>query len=265
MAKVKPVNIDMKALDEASRSKPSFDTTRLMDRGAEARNLNTVRAKETSDAAKKQSFKEAFNEARRDQGANGVFTWRGKHYNTKMAGESSKAGRAATPTATPRATPPARAATPTPTPTPTPTATPRAATANKSSNAGSSMSSVARNLDTRSSIDAGTLDAEAKKLMAKSKDSFFSSPMNMEQAREAVRAKAEEVRKMSGYRAEQERKKKSLEAGRKANPDLVSRFVDMTMNPGYKKGGAVKKVAKGGSVTRGDGCAVRGKTKGKMR
>ena len=34
--------------------------------------------------------------------------------------------------------------------------------------------------------------------------------------------------------------------------------------PGMKKGGAVKKMAKGGSV-RGDGCAVRGKTKGTMR
>jgi hypothetical protein len=31
-----------------------------------------------------------------------------------------------------------------------------------------------------------------------------------------------------------------------------------------KKGGKVKKYAKGGSVTRGDGCAQRGKTKGTM-
>ena len=33
--------------------------------------------------------------------------------------------------------------------------------------------------------------------------------------------------------------------------------------PGMKKGGAVKKMAKGG-VTRGDGCAACGKTKGRM-
>ncbi len=33
---------------------------------------------------------------------------------------------------------------------------------------------------------------------------------------------------------------------------------------GYKKGGEVKKMAKGGAVTRGDGCASRGKTKGRM-
>ena len=39
-----------------------------------------------------------------------------------------------------------------------------------------------------------------------------------------------------------------------------------SMNPdgGMKHGGKVKKYAKGGSVTRGDGCAQRGKTKGTM-
>jgi hypothetical protein len=76
---------------------------------SEARSVNTARAKETSDATKKQSFKEAFAEARRDQGPNGVFTWRGNAYNTKMAGESSKAAptRAA---AAPAAAPPTRAA-----------------------------------------------------------------------------------------------------------------------------------------------------------
>ena len=39
--------------------------------------------------------------------------------------------------------------------------------------------------------------------------------------------------------------------------------------PGMKHGGAVKKMAKGGSVSsaskRADGCAQRGKTRGKMR
>jgi hypothetical protein len=97
------------------------------------------------------------------------------------------------------------------------------------------MSSVIRNLD--SGYD---LDAEAKKIMAKRNDSFFRAPIGMKEARDLAREEAENVRKMSGYRAEQERKKKSLDAGRKANPDLVSRFVDMTMNPGYKKGGKVK-------------------------
>lgn len=106
---------------------------------------------------------------------------------------------------------------------------------NQPGNASSSMSSVIRNLD--SGFD---LDALAKKKMAESKDSFFSSPMNIEQAREAVRAEAEMQRRRSANRAQVEKSKASLAAGRKANPDLVSRFVDMTMNPGYKKGGKVK-------------------------
>ena len=240
--KVKPVELDMKMLEEASRPRASLPN--LESKVAEARNLNTVRAKETSDATKKQSFKEAFAEARRDQGANGVFTWRGNHYNTKMAGETSKAAPAPTRAAAPAAAPASRpaaapasrpAAPAAAAPASRPAATPPAAPTNKSGNASTSMSSVIRNLD--SGFD---LDALAKKKMAESKDSFFSSPMNIEQAREAVRAEAEMQRRRSANRAQVEKSKASLAAGRKANPDLVSRFVDMTMNPGYKKGGKVK-------------------------
>jgi hypothetical protein len=54
----------------------------------------------------------------------------------------------------------------------------------------------------------------------------------------------------------------------KAKPGDYAYESDVAMSPmyGYKKGGAVKKFAKGGSVSsassRGDGCAIRGKTKG---
>jgi hypothetical protein len=47
----------------------------------------------------------------------------------------------------------------------------------------------------------------------------------------------------------------------------VSNFLDdlAAERGGYKKGGAVKKMAKGGSTAskRADGCAVRGKTRGR--
>ena len=46
-------------------------------------------------------------------------------------------------------------------------------------------------------------------------------------------------------------------------PDMGAGAPPMGM-PGMKKGGKTKKYAKGGSVTRGDGCAQRGKTKGTM-
>ena len=93
MAKVKPINIDTKGLEEMSRPRASLPN--LETKAAEARNLNAVRAKETSDAAKKESFKEAFAKARKEQGSKGVFTWRGNHYNTKMAGEDSKPAKPA--------------------------------------------------------------------------------------------------------------------------------------------------------------------------
>jgi hypothetical protein len=54
----------------------------------------------------------------------------------------------------------------------------------------------------------------------------------------------------------------------KAKPGDYAYESDVALSPmfGYKKGGAVKKFAKGGSVSsassRGDGCAIRGKTKG---
>lgn len=62
----------------------------------------------------------------------------------------------------------------------------------------------------------------------------------------------------------------SMEGQQTAQTGLVSP-ADMrnTYKPGMKKGGAVKKMAKGGVVkssasNRGDGCATRGKTKGRF-
>jgi hypothetical protein len=60
----------------------------------------------------------------------------------------------------------------------------------------------------------------------------------------------------------------SSAAGFVRNP---AKFIDdlnkpvILEKPGMKKGGAVKKMAKGGSASsRGDGCAQRGKTRGKF-
>ena len=41
--------------------------------------------------------------------------------------------------------------------------------------------------------------------------------------------------------------------------------LDKTRAMGMKKGGMVKGYAKGGAVTRGDGCCMKGKTKGMMK
>lgn len=47
--------------------------------------------------------------------------------------------------------------------------------------------------------------------------------------------------------------------------DPAARDYELAVDSGYKKGGKVKKMAKGGSASsRADGCAQRGKTRGKM-
>ena len=63
------------------------------------------------------------------------------------------------------------------------------------------------------------------------------------------------------YLAQSQRKK----ALTRAEEDEEERKGRMTRTGGgMRKGGKVKKMAKGGKVTRGDGCATKGKTKGRM-
>jgi len=63
----------------------------------------------------------------------------------------------------------------------------------------------------------------------------------------------------------QEKEKSAQESAMSGRPSMAP---GMNMAPGMKRGGAVKKMAKGGSVSsaskRADGCAQRGKTRGKM-
>lgn len=58
----------------------------------------------------------------------------------------------------------------------------------------------------------------------------------------------------TGLTPEEQRKKDMLDRARALPENSV----------GFKKGGKVKKVAKGGAVGRGDGIARKGKTKGRM-
>jgi hypothetical protein len=97
MAKVKPINIDMKALGETSRSNMSLPKADLETKALQARNLNATRAKETKDTG--QSFGAAFAAARKS-GAT-TFKWKGGTYGTKMKGEDKPKPAAAKPAANP--------------------------------------------------------------------------------------------------------------------------------------------------------------------
>jgi len=55
------------------------------------------------------------------------------------------------------------------------------------------------------------------------------------------------------------------EVDKNKNPGLAKLPTEVRNNMGFKKaGGTVKKMKNGGSVNRGDGCAKKGKTKGKI-
>ena len=67
---------------------------------------------------------------------------------------------------------------------------------------------------------------------------------------------------MSYLTKSQRDKKKKGAAGKSGGAEEV---VAMEAGEGMKRGGKVKKMAKGGSASRrGDGCATQGKTRGKM-
>ena len=215
MAKVKPINIDTKGLEEMSRPRASLPN--LENRAAEARNLNAVRGRETIDAAKKESFKEAFAKARKEQGSKGVFTWRGNTYNTKMAGEDSKPAKPAATRGTSIISDIGKA------------------TTDSLSNAASQA------VGTKTGVKADTPTKPA--------------------ARQEPRVGLQNSRLGRAYLAERASHAKS-------NQELVDRYKkrgspNLAKLVSYLSGA---KYAKGGSVSkRADGCAIKGKTKGKMR
>jgi len=68
---------------------------------------------------------------------------------------------------------------------------------------------------------------------------------------------------------EEDEKKKEAVLEQQRRKRMAQRRGMGAARPGMKKGGSTKKMAKGGKASsaskRGDGCAMRGKTKGKMR
>lgn len=111
--------------------------------------------------------------------------------------------------------------------------------------------------------------AREKQITEERRDSFFKRPLTPAETRaEASKKPVPAPSVTRGYadrgartltdREKRVAKNAATEAARSKKPNIFQRMYDMTVNPGVDK-----KYAKGG-VTRADGCAVRGKTKGKM-
>jgi hypothetical protein len=106
--------------------------------------------------------------------------------------------------------------------------------------------------------------------MKERENSFTKGPLTMAEAlKEAAKTRVPAPSVTRGYadrgartladRKERVAKNAATEAGRVSKPSIFKRMYDMTVNPGVDK-----KYAKGGSVTRGDGIAKKGHTKGKI-
>jgi hypothetical protein len=227
--KVKPVDVDMKGLEEASRSKTSFDTSGLESKGAEARKANAAQAKE----AKKQSFRDAFAAARKKALAGGpdTFKWMGKSYGTQLAGEK------------PKAKPEAKSE------------VKSGADKSRSNNpydSKTSMSSIRRNIDTNNSQMS---DAQIRKFM-RGLDADADRSLDDTKIRKYMQGlDADADRSLAAMKAKKEAKMASDigKATTASLSDAASRAIPRTPS-----------MAKGGSVTRGDGIAKKGHTKGKI-
>ena len=88
-------------------------------------------------------------------------------------------------------------------------------------------------------------------------------PSSAESAASGNRASKENAKDAKAVAATTPRKRPSIAASMESARRVGAQEGDEMRKMGMKHGGAVKKYAKGG-VTRADGCAVRGKTKGKM-
>lgn len=92
---------------------------------------------------------------------------------------------------------------------------------------------------------------------AESKDAMSSFTRNEDEAKAKAKSLSDRKEQVARLAREAKRGEDSQRLNESENPDATSET--------FKKGGGVKKYAKGGSVTRGDGCAQRGKTRGMVR
>jgi len=225
--KVKPINIDMKGLEEASRPKASLPKADLEAKGAEARKANAAQAKE----AKKQSFRDAFAAARKR--GDKTFSWNGGSYGTQMAGEKPKAKSKAE--------------------------------SSNPFNPKTSLKSIARNTDTNNAklSDAQMeryqkgLDTDADRSLAAMRAAQRAKDAKTEATQKQYDADAD--RSLAAIKAAKDKPRFSLDTAG------LGRATTAGLSEAAKRG-AMKATGmkKGGSVTRGDGITKKGKTKGKM-
>lgn len=234
--------------------------------------------------AEPKSFGEAFRAARASMGAGKTFTWQGKSYSTNRAGEGKaapKAGAGKTPVASGTGK--------------TPAATPTANTPAKPTITGAfsmlrDTPALSRQRMERARTEARRRNAESdtSKRFAESQKRKYgyaeggtvkkkSMPPQPTPAERAASKRQDESLKKAkptpadasaigrGNRSSGMKSGGKVEMANKAGRALKKKSADTMGRAMMKKAGGGKCYAKGGSVSaRADGCAVKGKTKGKM-
>ena len=124
---------------------------------------------------------------------------------------------------------------------------------------------ASRQADKSIADSVGRGDATRKRLIEKyAKEAPASKmPSSAESAASGDRMSKENAKDAKAVAATTPRKRPSIAASMGSARRVGRQEGDEMRKMGMKHGGAVKKYAKGG-VTRADGCAVRGKTKGKI-
>ena len=92
---------------------------------------------------------------------------------------------------------------------------------------------------------------------AESKDAMSSFTRDEDEAKAKAKSLSDRKEQVARIAREVKRGEDSQRLNEPENPNATGET--------FKKGGGVKKYASGGSVTLGDGCAQRGKTRGMMR
>lgn len=242
---------------------------------------DTEAAKISAMAPKGQTFKQAFAAARKNPEAMkaGKFTWNGKSFSTALASEKKT-----TPTPVRRTTVSAAAKTP------TPASTPKQADKAPESNKGTTSARTTpartapgytqtaaekRAAELRADVAASRKLATDKKdysgsaIAARLKNAFginaarenTARALEQQSQRNRWQSVEAEGRKNAEDYAKSKKRAERIAAGNKPNATPTEKFYAKYPDA-MKKGGAVKKMAKGGKV---DGCAVRGKTRARMK
>ena len=224
--------------DQAKARTAAFRSSADDDMPSVRKSMSDTASPKSADTPKKQSFAEAFRAARKEKGAGSTFSWNGKSYSTNLAGEGSSGSK--------------------------PKATQSASRSGTGSSSAKPAAPAAKPQESSASSRGSSLFADRPDYKAARERS---GPGILSRIGSAVSSEVDRSRAVSAkQRAAEAARVAAIKASRqepsgdKWAPGARPSGGRLLTQAGMKKGGKVKKYAKGGSI---DGAAIRGKTRTK--